>query len=146
MLWGMSPQSEYVQGTMGHWAWDPAGYDEEASRAAIYRQVFGRHGAEAAERFDDALMRVKTAFLVEQDTEHGKRWVRREDGAVRDDAAVAAGLREMKEALGGIERVAQEQTLLPAGRLDDVYLSRMRAEVAALAAFLGEGAEAAGDD
>jgi hypothetical protein len=139
MLWGMSAQSEYVQGALGDWAWDPAHYDEEATRMAIYRKVFGRQGAEPAKSFDDALMRVKMAFLVQP--EAGKACVRRADDEVRNDPVVTEGLKEMKDGLSGVEWVAPEQTLLSAERLEKNYLAPMRAEVAALEAYLAEDAK-----
>ena len=138
IFWGLSEQAEYVQCTMGHWAWDPAHYDEDESRMAIYRAIFGRQGAEPAKAFDDALMRVKMAFLVQP--EPGEARARRGDEEIRNDPVVRAGLEEMKTALSGVEWVALDQTLLPADRLEKMYLARMRAEVSALEEFLNEKA------
>lgn len=129
-FWGVIPQIEYLQRTMGLWGWDPRTYDETRTRLATFRVIFGPSAAEPAADFENALLKVKAL---------ARRYRRRAKsvGLMRGDRSAAEALKSMQAALAAIERTAPAETLIDGKRLDSHYIQPMHAEVNTLEVFLG---------
>lgn len=126
---------EYLSGTLGIWAWNPAGHDWAATRLTIYAYVFGPTQAEAALAFDDALARLKDLFLrpdfhappgTPKDTipVWPCRLIR-----VEDRPQAVQMLDEMEAALKTLAERAPKESVLDRERLATLYLEPMRATV-----------------
>jgi len=126
MLWGGWPE-EYVTGSLGIWAWDPARHDWERTRGAVYAYVFGPAQAEAARGFDDRLARLKSLFLLPERSTRAN-WPCRLKSLESRPAALAL-VEEMDGLVKTLEAGSPKASMLDAERLTSLFLEPMRATV-----------------
>jgi len=126
MMWGMWPE-DYVCGVLGIWAWHPEEHDWERTRRAVYAHVFGPAAAADAAAFDDRLATLKSHFTLSKSRAHpGRDWppILRQDA---DKAKALALVGDLRKLLARIEPSARDESALPQGRLERLFIEPMRA-------------------
>ncbi len=134
LLWGVCGgwPEEYQVGDIGRWSWEPARYDWQCTRRAIYGQVYGPDMVETAATLDDKLSALKDLFELPPwhfwpaGSKSYQGWpCRLKDVADRPKAL--ALLDELDKLAAVLNREAPSQTAIDATRLENVYLEPLRA-------------------
>ena len=126
MMWGGLAE-EYTVGVLGIWAWNPEEHDWQRTRETIYRHVFGPTCADAARRFDNALVRLKHLFSAGLGKGRGAFLCRLKEDRDREAARKLGG--ELDEQLRKIEAGAAAETVLDPARFKKRFLEPMRVTV-----------------
>ncbi len=125
-LWDGWPE-EYVLGALGIWSWNPAGHDWNATRRAVYRDVYGPRQVDLAMDVDDKHVALKSLFhMPERRYEPNKGWpcrLRR----VEDRSKALALIDELESLHARLRAQAPAETLLDPGRLEATYLEPLQA-------------------
>lgn len=130
MPWGGNTWgTHYLIPVIGWWSWNPAGHDWNALRGRIYGTVFGPELADEGMAFDDTLIETKKLFRYS--IEGGAMYPLFPPRLSKiEDRDRAIGLLGRLEQLHKtIRERAAQQTLLPEGLLDKMYLDPMAAEI-----------------
>jgi hypothetical protein len=128
LLWGVVGgwPEEYQMAVFGIWAWNPATYDWDQTRRAIYRYVYGPAQVETAWAVDDRLVELKSLFhLPLWRFEPNKGWPCRLKQAA--DRPRALALIDQLESLGReLSARALDESAIDPARLESVYLEPLR--------------------
>jgi hypothetical protein len=129
ILWGVCGgwPEEYEVGALGLWAWEPAKHDWGATRASVYRFVYGPSQVDAARTFDDRLAELKSLFhLPLWGFQPNKGWPCRLKNP-QDRPKALALLDELVTLHASLQTRAPAETAIDPARLAAVYLEPMGA-------------------